>query len=169
VHTPAVVLDTDNDDVVYLEMVGPKQAVRANWAALVGGRAQWIGRQRIELDGMKRHALVQTALPCGWIDAVLIHKQACLQAMQPEEPFYLLDTGDGRIPPLFYPMLNKCLAIPLLEAWAGYLWARGRDERLIEVLNDGEGQGYAIWRVVPAVEEWQQVVRMGLAMQEITF
>jgi hypothetical protein len=101
VHTPVVVLDPDNDDVVYLQMVGSKQAVRANWAALVGGRVQWLGRQRVELDGMKRHVLVQTALPCGWLDAVLIHKQASLQVMQPEEPFYLVDTGGGRIPSLF--------------------------------------------------------------------
>jgi hypothetical protein len=169
VHTPAVVLDSDNDDVVYLQMVGPKQAVRANWAALGGGRVQWIGRQRVELDGMKRHTLVQTALPCGWLDAVLIHRQASLQAMQPEEPFYLLDSGDGQIPPLFYPMLNKCLAIPLLETWSDYLWARGREERLIEVLNEGEGQGYAAWRVLPAPEAWQSVVTGGLSLKSISF
>ncbi len=173
VHTPAVVLDPDNDDVVYLEMVGPKQAVRANWATLAGGRVQWIGRQRVELDGMKRHALVQTALPCGWLDAVLIHKQASLQAMQPEEPFYLLDGGDGQIPALFYPMLNKCLAIPLLEAWSDYLWARGREEgpgeKLIQLLNDGEGQGYAAWRVLPAPEVWQAVISSGLGARSISF
>ena len=169
VYTPTVVLDPDSADVVYLQMVGPKQAVRANWAALAGGRVQWIGRQRVELDGMKHHALVQTALPCGWLDAVLIHKQASLQAMNPEEPFYLLDGGDGQIPRLFYPMLNKCLAIPLLEAWTAYLWTRGREEKLITLLNDGAGQGYAAWRVLPAPEMWQQVVQEGLASQTIPF
>jgi hypothetical protein len=173
VHTPTVVLDPDHDDIVYLEMVGPKQAVRANWAALVGGRVQWIGRQRVELDGMKRHALVQASLPCGWLDAVLIHKQASLQAMQPEEPFYLLDGGDGQIPPLFYPMLNKCLAIPLLETWADFLWARGREAgqgaRLIELLNDGAGQDYAAWRVLPAPEAWQEIVQNGLRGGQTAF
>lgn len=94
---------------------------------------------------------------------------ASLQAMQPEEPFYLLDAGDGQIPPLFYPMLNKCLAIPLLETWAGYLWARGREEKLVALLNDGAGQGYAVWRVLPAPEAWQQVVQAGLASQTISF
>jgi hypothetical protein len=169
VHTPAVVLDPDHDGVVYLEMVGPKQAVRANWAALAGGRVHWIGRQRVELDGMKRHALVQTALPCGWLDAVLIHKQASLQAMQPEEPFYLLDAGDGQIPSLFYPMLNKCLAVPLLEAWVAYLWRCGREETLVALLNDGEGQGYAAWRVLPAPEAWQHIVSGGLGLKSISF
>lgn len=145
------------------------QAVRANWAALVGGRVQWIGRQRIELDGMKNHKLVQAALPCGWSDYVLIHKQASLEAMNPEEPFYLLDEGKEQIPALFYAMLNKCLAIPLLEGWSAYLWASGREERLIELLNDGMGQGYAAWRVLPAPEEWQRVIVDGLTTGELFF
>jgi len=51
-----------------------------------------------------------------------------------------------QIPPLFYPMLNKCLAIPLLEAWSDYLWASGQEEKLLTLLNAGEGQGYAAWR-----------------------
>lgn len=148
--------------MVYLEMVGAKQAVRANWAALVGGKVQWIGRQRIELDGMKNHVLVQSSLPCGWSDYILIHKQASLQAMNPEEPFYLLDDGARRIPALFYAMLNKCLAIPLLEAWSDYLWACGREEQLVEPLNDGLGHGYAAWRVLPVREEWQRVVQAGI-------
>lgn len=169
VYTPALALDPDSDEVVYLEMVGAKQAVRANWAALVGGRVQWIGRQRIELDGMKNHKLVQAALPCGWSDYILIHKQASLQAMNPEEPFYLLDEGRQQIPALFYAMLNKCLAIPLLETWSDYLWQRGREEKLIELLNEGTGQGYAAWRVLPAPEAWQQVVQMGLAARRVYF
>jgi hypothetical protein len=166
--SPGIFLGPNHDDF-YLEPAGSKRAVRANWAALVGGRVQWLGRQRIELDGMKRHTLVQSALPCGWLDAVLVHKQASLQAMQPEEPFYLLDTGDGRIPPLFYPMLNKCLAIPLLEEWSDYLWVRGREEKLVQLLNDGKGQGYAAWRVLPAPAAWQTVVTTGLGLKSISF
>jgi hypothetical protein len=103
---------------------------------------------------MKRHTLVQASLPCGWSDTILIHKQASLQAMSPEEPFYLLDGGERQIPSLFYPMLNKCLPIPLLEAGSAYLWSRGREERLIELLNDGAGQGYAAWRVLPAPDAY---------------
>jgi hypothetical protein len=122
---------------------------------------------------MKNLKLVQGTLPCGWSDYVLIHKQASLQEMNPEEPFYLLDEGKQQIPALFYAMLNKCLAIPLLEAWSDYLWARGREEgpgaRLIELLNDGVGQGYAAWRVLPAAEEWQQVVQNGLSSGVIAF
>jgi len=169
VYTPAVVLDSDNDNIVYLEMVGHKQAVRANWAALVGKKVNWIGGQRIYLEGMKAHVMVRSSLPCGWADHILIHKQASIREMNPEEAFFLLDDGRQPIPPLFYPMLNKCLAVPVLEEWAGYLWENGRERRLITLLNDGEGQGYAAWRVLPAADEWQSIIQAGLQEKTIDF
>ena len=89
--------------------------------------------------------------------------------MNPEEPFYLLDGGAQQIPPLFYPMLNKCLAIPVLEAWSDFLWARGREAKLVEVLNEGVGQSYAAWRVLPAPDEWQAVIQSGLGAEKIQF
>ncbi|NKQ34157.1 MAG: hypothetical protein HF973_00905 [Chloroflexi bacterium] len=89
--------------------------------------------------------------------------------MNPEEPFFLLDDGRQAIPPLFYPMLNKCLAVPVLEDWAGYLWENGRTRRLITLLNKGEGQGYAAWRVLPAPDEWRQIIQAGLKAECIVF
>jgi hypothetical protein len=169
VYTPAVVLDGDNDNIVYLQMVGHKQSVRANWAALVAKKVRWIGGQRVYLDGMKEHVLVKSSLPCGWVDHILIHKQASIREMNPEEPFFLLDDGNQAIPPLFYPMLNKCLAVPVLDEWAGYLWENGRSRNLIALMNEGQGQGYAAWRTLPAPDVWQELVQSGLQNQKIRF
>lgn len=170
VYTPVLAIDDVDDTLIYLEMVGAKQSVKANWAALVGGgKVHWIGRKRIRLEGMKEHVKIQATLPCGWANHILIHKQASLKEMNPEQPFYLLDDGTQPIPPLFYAMLNKCLALPLLESWAEYLWANGRERNLITLLDNGEGQGYAAWRVLPAAEEWQSVVEHGLHSQTIVF
>ena len=170
VLTPALAIDDVDETLVYLEMVGAKQSVKANWAALVGGgKVHWIGRKRIRLDGMKEHVKIQATLPCGWANHILIHKQASLKEMNPEQPFYLLDDGTQPIPPLFYPMLNKCLALPLLPAWAEYLWENGRAQELITLLDEGEGQGYAAWRVLPTSKEWQSVVECGLQSQKISF
>ena len=170
VYTPALAIDDLDDTLVYLEMVGAKQSVKANWAALVGGgKVHWLGRKRIQLDGMKSHVKIQSTLPCGWANHILIHKQASLKEMNPEQPFYLLDDGTRSIPPLFYPMLNKCLALPLLESWAEYLWANGRERNLISLLDSGEGQGYAAWRTLPAAKQWQDVVEYGLHSQTIAF
>ena len=126
-------------------------------------------RWRIELDGMKQHVRVQTSLPCGWNNTILIHKQASLREMNPEQPFYLLDDGTLSIPPLFYPMLNKSLALPVLENWSAYLWQAGRENNLVHILDNGQGQGYAAWRVLPAAEEWQELVRAGLMVDAIVF
>jgi hypothetical protein len=170
VYTPALTIDDLDDTLVYLEMVGAKQSVKANWAALVGGgKVHWIGRKRVRLDGMKEHVKIQATLPCGWADHILIHKQASLREMNPEQPFYLLDDGRRPIPPLFYAMLNKSLALPMLESWAAYLWANGREGRLISLLDEGAGQGYAAWRVLPAPEDWQKVLETGLQRSQIQF
>lgn len=169
VYTPAVVLDSNHNNVIYLEMVGNKQAVRANWAALVGKKVCWVGGQRIDLDGMKEHVMVRSSLPCGWVDHILIHKQASIREMNPEAPFFLLDDGRESIPSLFYPMLNKCLAMPVLEDWAMYLWENGRARNLVTLLNDGEGQGYAAWQVLPAPDEWQKIIQDGLRRHSIRF
>jgi hypothetical protein len=174
VLTPALAIDHVDETLVYLEMVGAKQSVKANWAALVGGgggnsRVHWLGRKRIRLDGMKEHVKIQATLPCGWANHILIHKQASLKEMNPEQPFYLLDDGTQPIPPLFYPMLNKCLALPLLPEWAGYLWENGRAHKLITLLDEGEGQGYAAWRVLPSGESWQDIMETGLQSRQIQF
>jgi hypothetical protein len=42
------------------------------------------------------------------------------------------------------------------------LWANGREGKLISLLDGGEGQGYAAWRVLPAPENWQEIVEGGL-------
>ena len=170
VFTPALAIDDVDDTLIYLEMIGAKQSVKANWAALVGaGKVHWLGRKRIRLDGMKEHVKIQATLPCGWANHILIHKQASLKEMNPEQPFYLLDDGMQTIPPLFYPMLNKCLALPLLPEWTGYLWENGRLRKLVMLLDAGEGQGYAAWRVLPGAEEWEGIVNEGLSSRQISF
>jgi hypothetical protein len=170
VYTPALTIDDGDETLVYLEMMGAKQAVKANWAALAGGgKVHWLGRKRIRLDGMKEHVKIQATLPCGWANQILIHKQASLKEMNPERPFYLLDDGTQPIPPLFYAMLNKALALPLLPEWAGHLWENGRLRSLIALLDNGDGQGHAAWRVLPAPDEWQSVVADGLAGGQIQF
>lgn len=170
VLTPVLTVDDEARALVYLEMVGAKQAVKANWAALAGGgRSHWLDGRTIFQDGMKQHVRLQKAMPCGWVDWVLLHKQASLKEMNPDKPFYLLDDGCQPLPPLFYPMLNRCLAAPLLPEWEAYLWRCGREQKLITLLNKGQGQGYTAWKVKPDIEKWEQIVSQGVREQRICF
>jgi hypothetical protein len=170
VLAPALTIDDKDNTLVYLEMLGHKEAVKANWAALMGGgKTHWLDGTRIQLDGMKAHVKMQTSLPCGWADHVLLHKQASLKAMNPEAPFYLLDDGSQAIPRLFYAMLNKALAIPIMSEWAMYLWQNGREAKLVNLLDGGKGQGYAAWRVKSAPDGWQKIIQVGLEEKQIEF
>jgi hypothetical protein len=89
--------------------------------------------------------------------------------MNPEQPFYLLDDGSQQVPDLFYAMLNKALSIPLMPVWVDHLWQNGREAKLIELMSEGKGQGYAAWRVKPVPEKWQQIVQNGLREEILTF
>jgi hypothetical protein len=96
--------------------------------------------QALQPVGVKNHVRIQSTLPCGWANQILIHKQARLKEMKPQEPFCLLHYGllspsNGPIPPLLYARFNKCLALPLLENWAEYLWENGRERNLIMLLD----------------------------------
>ncbi|RMD51577.1 MAG: hypothetical protein D6835_03165 [Candidatus Thermofonsia bacterium] len=63
VLTPALVIDDVAETLVYLEMVGAKQSVKANWTALAGGgKVHWLGRQRIRLNGMKANDFCSSRL-----------------------------------------------------------------------------------------------------------
>jgi hypothetical protein len=65
--------------------------------------------------------------------------------------------------PLVYPLLNRALTLPLLPDWADYLWQQGRAARLIYLLDKGQRQRRAAWRVLPAPQKWQNIVKNGLA------
>jgi hypothetical protein len=40
---------------------------------------------------------------------------------------------------------------------------------LITLLDEGLGQGYAAWRVLPTAEEWQDIVARGLQNNKLRF
>jgi hypothetical protein len=50
-----------------------------------------------------------------------------------------------------------------------FAWENGRVCRLIILLNKGEGQGYAAWRVLPAADESQQIIQLGLKTKSLVF
>ncbi len=51
----------------------------------------------------------------------------------------------------------------------GYLAENGRELNLITLLDDGEGQGYAAWRVLPPSDAWEEIVQAGLQERALDF
>ena len=65
--------------------------------------------------------------------------------------------------------LGDSLALPLLPEWAGYLWENGRLRNLITLLNQGQGQKYVAWRVLPTTAVWQEIIQAGIQSKHLSF
>ena len=169
VYTPICVIDTECKTLVCLEIIGPKQSVKANWAALMnhtGDATIYLYGHAVLKTGMKQHVLLKRKLPCGWEDWLLLHKQASLQTVKPGRPFYLLSAETDTLPDLFYPLLNHCLKLPILPAWTASLWRWGQTHKLI-TLAEPRGIGFNAWRVATAEAAWEQLVQTGLQQDDL--
>ncbi len=162
VHAPLCIIDEKRNAIVCLQLIGNPQAVKANWARLMTAY-----QTPVEIDGiyirqrgMKQHLVLKKPLPLDQAEWVLLHKQASYEAMQPDEPFYVLDNGTDEIPTAFFPMLDAALAIPLQPHWATYFWQQGLALNLIRPVND-RSYGKMAWHVNTATETWEQIIHDG--------
>ena len=168
VYTPVVVVD--GETLVLLQMLGAPEAVNANWAALVGGgKAHWIKGELIQLGGMKHHIRLKAALPCGWSETWLIHRQASFAEMTPGQPFYVIDDGLALPVTKFFWLCDKSFSIPLQATWAEHLWLAGQERGLVTLVNPDSCHGLTAWRVDPDLSAWEEIVSTGLQQRQITF
>lgn len=170
VRTPVIVLDDAEETIIALQMLGPEQSVKANWAALMGGgKRHWINACKVKLSGSKSHITLKQSLQCGWTEMWLIHKQASAVEISPEQPFYVLDDATAVPPQNFFLMLDRALELPLQSAWARDLWLIGRQEKLITPATDSSSTGRGAWTVTPAMEPWSDIISTGLKNGRFTF
>lgn len=93
----------DDDTLVYLDMIGSPDKVRASWAGLKdGGRRHWVLSEPLQLQ-KQEHVVLRQTLPCSWGQTVMIHNQASYEQMEIGITpfFYLIDwnrssSGEGR-------------------------------------------------------------------------
>lgn len=162
VHAPLCIIDEKRNAIVCLQLIGNPQAVKANWARLMTAY-----QTSVEIDdvyirqrGMKKHLVFKKLLPLDQVEWVLLHKQASYEAMQPDEPFYVLDNAESDHPAAFFPMLDAALAIPLQPHWANYFWQQGLDHKLIRPVSE-RAYGKMAWHVNTTTETWEQIIQEG--------
>ncbi len=171
VFAPLLIVDGISAEVVAIRMVGPAEAVKANWAMLVSGYS----KQSVTLNGsfittkgaIHFHTL-KTILPSGLVDWCLIHHQAAPQTVKPDRPFYVFTESVTERPAQFFAILDAGLNVPLLSAWQDFLWHAGRHCKLIEAA-DPKPQGMAAWRINPDQKQWANLISQGLQDQLISF
>ncbi len=154
-------IDADTDDhVIYLSLVGYRTAVRGVWAALLERHALEIGGQLFRrAEGAYLHRAV--LLPETNLEhMVLLHHQAVVSQLEPNQVFYLLNAT--KEPPFgrFLAMLNRAVAAPMLPAWAEWLWREGKKKQLIAAL--GTTRGTYSWRVQADDADWLDMIQHGL-------
>lgn len=170
VNAPVVVVDEQEQTIVALQLLGPSQAVNANWAALMGGgKSHYILNEYVQLKGMKKHIKLQKMLPeTGWKEMWLLHKQASHNELDAGEAFfYLPDNQERDIPASFIPMLDKTIPIPLQETWAAYLFYEGLNRDVIKPFYETNCIGWHCYKVFK--QGWEEIISQGIAQGQISF
>lgn len=159
-------VDADQDDhVIYLALVGYRTAVRGVWAALLEHKPIEIAGQ---LFRRAEGAYVHRAVPLpesGLENMALLHHQASVTQLEPNQPFYLLNDSDDSPYTRFFAMLNRAVVAPMLPQWAEWLWHEGQNKELITQLEATSGTH--AWRVHASDEVWLELIQTGIRDGEL--
>ncbi len=171
VFAPLLIVDSVSAEVIAIRMVGPAEAVKANWAMLVSSYSKQqvtLNGRFITTKGARHFHTLKTVLPSGLVDWCLIHHQAAPQTVKPDRPFYVFTDAITERPDPFFAILDAGLNVPLLSAWQAFLWRAGRHSKLIEAA-DPKPHGMAAWRIHPDQKRWADLISQGLQDQFISF
>lgn len=180
-------LALDGDTVVLMDLVGYKTALKSLWASAVGGT-----RKAFFVFGAEAGTLrvrggdpSTTTYRTFWQplpeqnahNLVLCHAQLIAPASHTSgmsdtvtsQPFYVIDDGNPQRPVAarFLALLNEALDLPLLPAWADWLWQAGLEDQLINAIRAG-GDVNGAWRVETTSDAWAGLVQGGLVQGALT-
>lgn len=154
-------IDADNDDhLIYVALVGYRTAVRGVWAAILEHKAIEIAGQVFRrADGAYLHRAV--SLPeTGLEQMVMLHHQAAVPALEPNQPFYLISESERPPYARFWAMLNRAVAAPMRAEWAEWLWREAHKQDLISMLHATHGT--FAWRVNAEDSVWLSLIQRGI-------
>lgn len=160
----------ENGEVVVLKILGQPNDVRASWAALVSNQSFYAGGARIVGQGRGKYEIARKYLPCGWMQMVIIHKNASFAHKTTDEPRYLLSTTNepGKPPEGFCEMLRLATPIPILKEWEEKLWLEGRTRGAVTAVNEVQNINVLPWKINGTVRVWQPIIEGLFEQGEIT-
>lgn len=168
--------------IVALEFVGPATTVdrlrrdlrRGEWVTIdrVRDRHSWqMYRERVRCDpAPSTYRALLKPLPGGWTHVLILHPRATLPEIHMGESFYVVDPARiadfaatevpfERTPDHFIHALDLAIPLPIVSAWARYLWNAGREADLITELP---ADGLSAWRVLADEDSWAKAIRKGV-------
>jgi hypothetical protein len=173
----------DGDMIVLLDLVGYKTALKSIWATVVGGTRKAFFVYGDEAGTLRVHggdpstttyrAFWQPLLEQNAHNLVICHAQMIASATpasvtESTQPFYVIDDGHPQRPVAarFLTLLNEALDLPLLPAWADWLWQAGLNDGLVGALRVG-GDVTGAWRVETTSEAWAGLVQAGVVSRSL--
>jgi len=105
------ILNSNTGELVYLNMVGPINSVKANWSALMQKRTHYYAGITFKVATASNHKRFEGTLPSGLHQIILVNHEASPSTLTPlHDKFYLLtnDRSDA-MPKNFVGTLDKFL------------------------------------------------------------
>lgn len=163
----------DEETLIYFDMFGPKQRVRANWAAIKAHRRRVFLFYSPIITDKGEHILIKSTLPGSeWENWIMLHRQASHKHAKPNQDFYLInpldDENPGRTPANFYAMFSRVLPIPALPGWADYLWQQANHQDLLTPISE-RCHRLTGYRVSANPEAWSAIISNGISKGTIAF
>lgn len=176
----------DGDMMVLLDLVGYKTALKSLWASAVGhprkaffvygADAGTLHVRGGDPSSAAYRAFWQPLPEQSVHNLVVCHAQLIVPAAPSStsstvspQPFYIIDDGHAQRPvaPRFLTLLNEALDLPLLPAWADWLWQAGGNDKLVSAIRTG-GDVIGAWRVETTSDAWAGLVQNGLVSGALT-
>ena len=168
------ILNPSSEELIYLNMVGPRNSVRANWAELMSKKQHYYNGAYFKVATAKNHKRFEGFLPSGLYQMILINHAASPSELTPlDSKFYLLTTNrSDAMPKHFLATLDRFLKVPVMEHWAEYLWVLGRSIGMIHYTGNPNDQiGGTSWTIHRGTEDtsWSTLISAGIAAKDLAF
>ena len=162
-----------NEEVIYLNIVGHKTAVRSIWATL-NGRAGNTVRLSAPPDAYCRaysssnYVTYSDTVADGLARLVIVDRRAVDKAVDSEAYLIAPTTADLDLDRAFAARLDATLPLPILPEWGSVLRAEGEKNRLVKPCRFGGDVGLAL-AIVPDVGRWQALIEGLVQSGELTW
>jgi hypothetical protein len=154
--------DSQHGDLIYLDIIGPLQAIRGVWATLKSKKVNnWTLGGSTKMYKEPGHYILKSTLPCGYHNWTIISNQAIPRFIRHDFPSYVWypvgDKPDFAIPPpSFMSVFETVCPFPVKSSWSKELWQAGKANKLIHRIHDTND--IRAFKIFMKQEQWQLLV-----------
>jgi len=139
-------------ELLFLSLFGPRNSVRAAWAALMQRKDVVVGEDHRRLMKGADYHTVSTTISRQMLHTVIVHAAATHQYSVFNDTFLLIGPDPEKS---FFDRLNRMCPVPFKEEWSPWLWEEGLKRNLIQQKASYGVPAY----LVGTSDDWAGVVK----------